>query len=480
MFASRRRLIDSAVVATAVGLALLAVYLPGSADPPATAAADGLGAGVPVTVSTPSAAPVVTPTLTPTPTPTVAAGPTKLAPGEKPPQFVVFSFDGVGSTDRWKYYRDIAQDTGAKFTAYLSGTYWLPNDKRNLYDPPNHPVGSSDVGFGGTDADVRARMEQVQAAFAEGHEIGTHFLGHFCGPNGVAAFDSSDWRNELEQWYSIDRELADQRRCSRRRRERVARKDIIGARTPCLEGKRSAFLPVLADDGFRYDTSGWGYLQWPRKTEQTDLWDIPLQVLNMADTGREVLSMDYNFYEVQGQVTTAASRERMQDQMVRTYRNALDAVYNGNRAPLIIGHHFAEWNIGVYHAALGQFIRETCSKPDVQCVNFRELVDWLDAQDPAELARLRNLGIQRHGPLSYAFSIFCRVSRPSGPRKGAQPCRSFVSQSVSRCSASACRSTSPAASLNATSRTNSTCVACSAASERQPPPPARPGSRRRR
>lgn len=396
MFASRRRVIDSAVVATAVGLALLAVYLPGSADPPANAAADGT---LPAAVASPSAVPTESPTVTPSPEPTATTTgrftPTKLAPGEKPPQFVVFSFDGAGSIDRWQYYRTIAQDTGAKFTAYLSGPYWLPDAKKNVYHPPNFPVGYSEVGFGGTDAEVRSRMEQAQAAFGEGHEIGTHFNGHMCGAKGVAAFDSSDWSNELEQWYSIIENWRTNANASDAAANPWTRKDVIGARTPCLEGKRSVFLPVLANDGFRYDTSGWGYLQWPKKTDTTNLWDIPLQVLDMADTGRDVLSMDYNFYEQQGKVTTPASRDRMQDQMVRTYRNAFNAVNNGNRAPLIIGHHFAEWNLGVYHDALGQFIRETCSKPGVQCVNFKQLVDWLDAQDPAELARLRALGIAK-------------------------------------------------------------------------------------
>ncbi len=384
-------MLDTALVATAVGLALLAVYLPGSADPQATAASD-VG-GLPVPSASPSTDPSMNPA--PEPTATAAAVPSKLAPGEKPPQFVVFSFDGAGSIDRWKYYRDIAKDTDAKFTAYLSGTYWLPDDKKNVYRPPNFPVGYSEVGFGGTDAEVRERMDQAQAAFNEGHEIGTHFLGHMCGAKGVAAFDRAAWSSELEQWYQIIENWRANADAPDAAANPWTREDIIGARTPCLEGKRSVFLPLLADEGFRYDTSGWGYLQWPKKTETTSLWDIPLQVLDMADTGRDVLSMDYNFYEQQGKLTTAGSRDRMQDQMVRTYRNALDAVYNGNRAPLIIGHHFAEWNMGVYHAALGQFMHETCSKPDVRCVNFEQLVDWLDAQDTTELARLRALGVAR-------------------------------------------------------------------------------------
>jgi hypothetical protein len=395
MFARRRRRgLDIALVSSAVGLALLAVYLPGSADPQPAAAADALPAAVPGAVPGVSASPI--PSATPVEMPVAESlPPVKLAPGEKPPQFVVFSFDGAGSTERWKYYRDIAKNTNSKFTYYLSGPYWLPDAKKNLYDPPNFPIGYSEVGFGGTDAEVRERAEQAQLAFDEGSEIGTHFNGHMCGAKGVAAFDSAAWSDELEQWYRIVEDWRTNANASDAAANPFTRKDVIGARTPCLEGKRSIFLPVLEKNGFRYDTSGWGYLQWPKKTESTSLWDIPLQVMKMAGTGRQVLSMDYNFYEIQGKVTTPASRATMQDQMVRTYRNAFDGVYAGNRAPLIIGHHFAEWNLGVYHDALGSFMRETCGKPEVKCVNFTQLVDWLDAQDPAEIARLRSLGIAK-------------------------------------------------------------------------------------
>ncbi|MGQ0846862.1 MAG: hypothetical protein ACT4QF_22305 [Sporichthyaceae bacterium] len=391
MFARRRRRgLDIALVASAVGLALLAVYLPGSADPQPAAAADEQ----PLTV--PGVTPSAVPTASPAPVEMPVAEdlpPVKLAPGEKPPQFVVFSFDGAGSTERWKYYRDIAKSTNSTYTYYLSGPYWLPDAKKNSYRPPNFPVGYSEVGFGGTDAEVRERAEQAQLAFNEGHEIGTHFNGHMCGAKGVAAFSGANWSDELEQWYQIVEQWRANANATDAAANPFTRKDVIGARTPCLEGKRSVFLPVLENNGFRYDTSGWGYLQWPKKTDTTSLWDIPLQVMKMAGTGRQVLSMDYNFYEIQGKVTTPASRAAMQDQMVRTYRNAFNAVYEDNRAPLIIGHHFAEWNLGVYHDALGSFMKETCGKPEVKCVNFTQLVDWLDVQDPAEIAKLRAEGI---------------------------------------------------------------------------------------
>jgi hypothetical protein len=41
--------------------------------------------------------------------------------------------------------------------------------------------------------------------------------------------------------------------------------------------------------------------------------------------------------------------------------------------------------------AVEDSIRVMAKAPGVQLVSFRQLVDWLDAQDPAVLARLRTL-----------------------------------------------------------------------------------------
>jgi hypothetical protein len=43
--------------------------------------------------------------------------------------------------------------------------------------------------------------------------------------------------------------------------------------------------------------------------------------------------------------------------------------------------------------AVEQVVEHVCNKPDVRCVSFRQLADWLDAQDPAALARMRTLNV---------------------------------------------------------------------------------------
>jgi len=319
-----------------------------------------------------------------------------LAPGAKPPQFVVISFDGAGSLERWKFYRNIAAKVGAHLTYYLSGPYLVPQDKSNLYEPPHHKRGASDIGWADNGSEVAARMEQVRQAYLEGNEIGTHFNGHFCGATGGQAWSSADWESELTQWYSF----LDNWRINAGTPDAApmpfGNSEVIGERTPCLEGKRAALFPVLKAHGFRYDTSGYGYLQWP-KQDPGGLWEIPLQELHAAQTGTPVLSMDYNFFDMQSHAMAGAPGllDGYRQQVLATYRNAYQAVFDGNRAPLIIGHHFADWNGGIYTQALGQFIRETCGRPDTHCVTFGELTNWMEAQDPATLQGLQSLPIQK-------------------------------------------------------------------------------------
>ena len=44
--------------------------------------------------------------------------------------------------------------------------------------------------------------------------------------------------------------------------------------------------------------------------------------------------------------------------MLATYNDMYNATYNGNRAPLILGNHFNEWNNSAYANALTDFVLE--------------------------------------------------------------------------------------------------------------------------
>ena len=126
--------------------------------------------------------------------------PERLAPGQAPPQFVVFSWDGAANleTGLFPRFRNLANEVGGAMTFFLSGIYALPEGQRMQYRPPQHPVGASDINFLSTD-EVVATMAEVRAAWLDGHEIGTHFNGHFCGDTGVSRWSPEDWAGEIDQ-----------------------------------------------------------------------------------------------------------------------------------------------------------------------------------------------------------------------------------------------------------------------------------------
>ncbi|MFD7551572.1 hypothetical protein [Streptomyces sp. NPDC059816] len=349
--------------------------------------------------------------------------PVPLEPGQTPPQFVVFSWDGAGEVGNGLFPRflDLAREHDAHMTFFLSGIYLLPESKKRLYRPPNNPVGASDIGYL-KDENIRATLTCVDRAWREGHEIGTHFNGHFCGGSGsVAHWTSAQWRSEIEQaesfvgkwrthtgWTDLPPLPFDYQ------------KELVGARTPCLLG-RDRLLPAARERGWRYDSSSPGGTQrWPGK--RGGLWDLPLQAIPFPGRSFEVLSMDYNIMVNQSGNSTqgptrhrARWREQATDALLAGFRRA----YESNRAPLFIGNHFEQWNGGIYMDAVENALRriaDTAGGPgksgrssksgrsgasgkthdnDIRIVSFRQLVDWLDVQRPEVLDRLRALDVGR-------------------------------------------------------------------------------------
>ncbi|CAM5316833.1 hypothetical protein SMICM304S_08426 [Streptomyces microflavus] len=280
-------------------------------------------------------------------------------------------------------------------TYFLSGVYLLPEEKRSLYAPPQHPAGRSDIGFNDTQG-IRDTLAEVRAAWKDGNEIGTHFNGHFCGPDGgVGTWSVEEWKSEISQskafvknWKTNAPELKGEAPLPFDYDQ-----ELIGARTPCLEGQKN-MVAAARDMGFRYDSSGVGNQVWPKKKD--GVWDIPLQLVPMPGRAFETLSMDYNFMVNQSGTKTQgdpSQHEYWGNQMRDGLLQAFDRSYNGNRAPLIIGNHFESWNGGTYMRAIEETIAKVCTKEGVRCVSFRQLADWLDAQDPQALAKLATLGV---------------------------------------------------------------------------------------
>ncbi|MEU9974064.1 hypothetical protein [Streptomyces sp. NPDC051014] len=322
--------------------------------------------------------------------------PEKLEPGEKPPQFVVFSWDGAGEDSQklFSHFRKLSKENNATMTYFLSGVYMLPEEKRDLYRPPQHSPGRSEIGFN-DEQGISDTVKQLRLAWLEGNEIGTHFNGHFCGPDGgVGEWSVAEWKSEIAQ----------AKRFVKSWKTNTGRKDaaplpfdydkeLIGARTPCLEGQKN-FVKAASQLGFRYDTSGVNDQVWPKKRE--GLWDLSMQLVPFPGHTFEQLTMDYNFMVNQSGTSTQGDPDKYDywgDQMRDGLIQGFNRAYNGNRAPLVIGNHFESWNGGTYMRAIDDVVENVCNKPEVRCVSFHQLADWLDAQDPKVLARLRTLEV---------------------------------------------------------------------------------------
>jgi hypothetical protein len=321
---------------------------------------------------------------------------TKLAAGQKAPQFVVISFDGACKDALWKHYLDLAKSTESRFTFFLSGLCLLPDRQRFMYRPPHKAAGTSAIGFGDASL-IPGRIANLTTAYNMGNEMGTHFLGHFCDAKGVATWSSADWQSEISQarnfldnWKSINGNTDPNLKLP------FSSKVWVGDRTPCLAGKRSQMYPVFAKQGFKYDASGTGSLSWPKRIpNHKTMWNFPLQSIKIVDYGRNQQSMDYNFLYTQnkGKITAPPSTcDRIQKSTYQSFTLALKTVHSSNRAPLFIGNHFNTWVCGAYRDALTSFVQNTHSTyPDVRFVTFEYLTRWLEAQTPSTLKRLQSL-----------------------------------------------------------------------------------------
>ncbi|GHF87856.1 hypothetical protein ACFYUM_28305 [Streptomyces fimicarius] len=323
--------------------------------------------------------------------------PVPLEPGQKPPQFVIFSWDGAGEVGNGLFPRflELAKEHDAAMTFFLSGIYLLPESKKSLYRPPNNPRGASDIGYL-TDGHVKDTLKYVRQAWLDGHEIGTHFNGHFCGGSGsVERWTPAQWHSEINQAVSF---VTEWRTNTGWENEDPLpfdyRKELVGGRTPCLLGQDN-LLPTASKLGWRYDASSPGGRQtWPVK--RGGIWDLPLQAMPFPGHSFEVLSMDYNILANQSQNSTKGMPSRYpgwRKQATDAYLAGFQRAYDSNRAPFYIGNHFEEWNGGIYMDAVEEVIKKVADKDDVRLVSFRQFVDWLDAQDPAVLAKLRTLDV---------------------------------------------------------------------------------------
>lgn len=287
--------------------------------------------------------------------------------GKTVPQYIAMAFDGSKSLEMWQQSLDFAAANDIKFTYFVSGVYFLTDDNAGYYEGPRRNRGRSDIGFGGTVEEVAIRIAFVRRAYQEGHEIASHANGHWNGTN----WSKDEWFDELDQFQDI---MANTHKINgipntNKREWRRIVESITGFRAPLLAGGAS-MRAALSERGYTYDTSQTATRNyWPQKSA-SGLWNFPLASLPLG--AGSVLSMDYNFY-VLHRTSGSAPRTSME----RAYRRYFNNNYNGVRAPMHIGHHFARWRSGAYWQALKNFSLEVCAGEDVVCGTYKGLEDLM-------------------------------------------------------------------------------------------------------
>ena len=243
----------------------------------------------------------------------------------------------------------------------------------------------------------------MNALHRSGHEMASHAVGHFDGRSWSAAA----WTTEFNSFDDLLRNVARNNELAADEGFVFTPKDIVGFRAPYL-AHGAGLYATLAARGLRYDTSGTSPSHaWPEKRD--GIWRFNLAGIRLAGSGRATLSMDYNFLVAQsGAAPIASRREQFRRQMLDQYLNYFRANYTGNRAPIHIGHHFTDYQNGAYREALKSFARAVCGLPEVRCVTYRTLADFMDTLAPEMLA-------------AYRKGDFPRATEPAVAEIAAQP-----------------------------------------------------------
>ncbi|AZI57284.1 polysaccharide deacetylase [Nakamurella antarctica] len=362
-----------------------------SSEPPATTQAAVSSVPVPSAETTPiasaetSAATPVDGSRKPTNIPM-----TKLAPGEKPPQFIIFSFDGVGSSQKLNEFMDAAAPNDARFTGFLTGLYLLTDDNNNAYTAPGASQGSSQVGFGGPASEVIKRVTDLNTFYQRGNEVGTHYNGHFCelGQN----WSTGQWNGELSQFFDYFTNWKTINGLPDAPDLVIPASEVKGGRTPCLKHTWNQVVQSWKDNNMTYDSSDPAPrdgIFWPQRVD--GIWEFYMPYIYSPAFGGKVTAMDYNFWvKFNGAKEEPQTQPELTQKVIDTYNFMYSEAYNGNRAPILVANHLNNWNGNSFNPAAKQFMSEKCGLANTFCATYTDVIAWMEMQDPAVLDDLLN------------------------------------------------------------------------------------------
>jgi hypothetical protein len=301
----------------------------------------------------------------------------------RPPQYIAIAFDNCLENMMWDQTMMFCKEMARKnihirFTYFLSAVTILSDEKSQLYQGPHHKAGKAAIDFGGNQNEVLLRAKNISSLFEQGHEIASHACGHFNAND--EDWSESDWENELDSYFSLLTNVAANNGLPPGSSLNLKpSKDVVGFRVPYLAFSKALFS-ALKSRHFLYDTSQNGSPNyWP--DNKSGFWNFPLGYIEYAGSPGGVISMDYCFFardskEVED--TNEAHLKIYRERMLKSYIKYFDDNYNGNRAPIHIGHHFYPYNQGIYWEALKDFVEAVGDKPEVCFVTYTQLANILE------------------------------------------------------------------------------------------------------
>jgi len=320
---------------------------------------------------------------------------TKLAPGDKAPQFIIFSFDGAGSHQRWNEFMAAAEESNSRFTGFLSGIYLLGDSAKDAgaYTGPGHATGKASIGYGGPESEIVTEVNDLNLAYSKGHEIGTHYNGHFCDDNlpGGNQWSTDDWNNELDQFFEFMTDWKTLNGYTDAPDLKVPVDSIKGGRTPCLTGSLPVLIPAWKAHNMTYDSSmpaPQNGIYWPESVD--GIWEFYMPQVYSPGFEGMTTAMDYNFWaKFNNAREEPDTAPELREIVKKTYDFMFDQAYNGNRAPILIANHFNKWNGDSFNPPAMDFMKEKCGQPDTYCATYQDVIAWMELQDPEVLAELQ-------------------------------------------------------------------------------------------
>lgn len=319
----------------------------------------------------------------------------------RPPQFVILAFDGSLNLEFWKESQTFAdsiltkdingQPKKLKFTYFVNPVYYIESSNKSVYTTPGINKTSSCIGWAKPENSFAERVRLTNQASMNGHEIASHANSH-CDASGRDSsnpmyghpWGENEWTSEFSQFNHMLFNVFEVNKTKPPEGFfwNFKKSDIVGFRAPLL-AYTDGLWPTLQKFNYKYDTSkSAAPTYWPQRMSWGG-WNFPLAQIKIAGTTRSTLSMDYNWLCYQSACAskpdlTDEESVRFKNQVLESYKYYFNINYFGGRAPVNLGHHFSQWNKGVYWNAFKEFAKYTCSRPDVRCVTFKEYATWLD------------------------------------------------------------------------------------------------------